>query len=152
MRLTAALILVLAAALPASGAAVVGITVNGTTATWSATASLADVQEARAAILWQRESMALMGAVFTAAISNLAVTDNGDGTGTMRIAMPRTAGGAGFDAWADAYAVSHCPEAVTPGAKLDCVEAAILADLRQVVYRYRHHLREQSSPVTEPDL
>jgi hypothetical protein len=126
-------------------------TITTQTATWRVTASTILITEARDAILWQREQMALIGAVFTAAVPQIGLADAGSGNSTLSIAMSRS-GAAGADAWIAAYSTSHCPAAATSQAMLDCVDAAALADLRQVVYRYRLHLREAASPVTEPDF
>jgi len=148
MRLALALLIVTLTA-PAASAE---WTVDATTATWHHTAPLVRVEEARDAMLWERDRRALLGAVVTASLGDLAVVDNENGTGTLRIAMPRAAGGFGADAWVLSWSAAQCPEATTNPDRLACVDAAIKADLRQVIYRYRQWLREQSAPVVEPDF
>lgn len=125
--------------------------INGTTATWRHTASLAAVQEARDAILWDRSTRPLLGAIFTAASPNLTATDLGGGQGRLAIVMPR-AGAAGADAWVASYAAVGCGEGLSQAEILACVDAAITEDIRDVIRRYRHHLREQTAPVVEPDF
>lgn len=117
--------------------------ITATEAIWSGTGDLALVQEARDAILWERGQRALLGAVMTAALPNLSVTDNGDGTGTVRIVMTRTAG----EAWIADYAVTGCGTGLTNAQILACVDAAIKADIRAVIQRYR---ASQVAEVTPP--
>lgn len=125
--------------------------INGTTAIWRHSAPLAVAQEARDAILWDRSTRPLLGAVFTAASANLTMTDLGNGQGRIAIAMPR-AGAAGADNWIADYAAVGCGTGLTQQQILACVDAAIKEDVRDVIRRYRHHLREQTAPVVEPDF
>lgn len=100
--------------------------------TWTATGPLEVVNEARDAILWERGNRAFMGAIFTAALPNLSAIDNGDGSGTLRIVMPRTAA----EAWLTQFAATGCGESPTQQQILDCADAAILADVKSIVVRY----------------
>jgi hypothetical protein len=58
----------------------------------------------------------------------------------------------GADAWITDYAAVSCGDGLSQAQILACVDAAIKEDIREVIRRYRHHLREQTTPVTEPDF
>lgn len=121
-------------------------TVTAGNATWAATGPLAAAQEARDAILWERMNRAFLGAVFTAATPNLSTVNNGDGTGTLRIILPRPAA----DTWLTQYGSNGgCGEAPTQQQLLECVDGAILADVKEIVRRYR---LSQIADVGEADL
>lgn len=118
-------------------------------ARWHVTAGLDVIQQVRDAVLWERSRQALLGAITTAALPNFTVVNNGDGTGTVEINMPRPAA----DNWMTDYGdAGRCGDDPTPQELLDCVDDAIRADLKSLVRRYRHDLREQTNPVVEPDL
>lgn len=124
-------------------------TITAETATWHAEKDLAVVTQARDAILWQRSQEPLFGAILTAALPNLSVTDLSNGQGRVEIVMARAA----FDTWAAALVAEICPGAVTNADKLACSDAGIKASFKQVMYRHQLWLREQSNPIPEtPEL
>lgn len=117
--------------------------------TWHASRATADMAQLRDALLWHYEGTALDGALATSARPRIALTDLGGGNSELSITMGRAAG----DAWVGAYAARACPDATTNAQRAACVDAAIKSDLRRIWSAYRHHLREQATPVAEvPDL
>lgn len=142
-RVAAASLTLLLAALPASA----GWIPTADTLTWIARGDLAVVQEARDAVLWERDRQAFAGALIVAAMPNISVQDNGDGSGTIRMDLPRPAA----DSWLQAWAVdnSHCGESPTNQEVLDCADEGIRGDLKRLVLRFRE---SQVTPPTEPEL
>lgn len=134
---------VLAVALPSMA----GWVTAPDTLTWFASGDIAIVQEARDAVLWERDRHAFLGALTVAAMPNVSVQDNGDGTGTIRMELSR----APAEAWLQAWAIDngHCGDSPTPAEVLTCADRGIRQELKTLILRYR---QSQVTPPTEPDL